>query len=125
MKTETKAKKTAPKKTKKIVEEKSGKMAVILTGGKQYIVKQGDTLKVEKLNVGENEKVNFDKVLLIVDGENVQVGKPFIEKASVSATVKAQGRNEKINVIHYKAKTRHRKKYGHRQPFTEVKIENI
>ena len=103
------------------------KIAVIKTGGKQYKVKENDVLKIEKLNVEEGKDVSFDQVLLVADenGSSATVGTPLVEKAKVSATVVEQGRAEKINVIKYKAKTRYAKKYGHRQPYTKVKITKI
>ena len=104
----------------------SDKLAVIETGGKQYLVKPGQTLKVEKLkDAKEGGAVDFDKILLLIDGEEVKIGKPYIDGSKVSATVKKEGRAEKITVLHYKAKVRHRKKAGHRQPFTEVVIGDI
>jgi len=111
----------------------SKKLAVIQTGGKQYLVEPGQVLKIEKLD-GAKEGlptgqaggvVSFDKVLLTIDGSEVKIGKPNVEGASVSATVKKEGRADKIVVLKYKAKTRHRVKRGHRQPFTEVTIGEI
>lgn len=104
----------------------SKKLAVIQTGGKQYLVEPGQVLKIEKLDgAKEGGVVSFDKVLLVADGNDVKIGKPDVEGASVSVTVKREGRAEKVVVLKYKAKTRHRVKRGHRQPFTEVKIEEI
>lgn len=104
----------------------SKKLAVIQTGGKQYLVEPGQVLKIEKLDgAKEGGVVSFDKVLLTIDGSEVKIGKPNVEGASVSATVKREGRAEKIVVLKYKAKTRHRVKRGHRQPFTEVTIGEI
>jgi len=101
------------------------KIAVIRTGGKQYVVREGDVLKVEKLSAAEGP-INFDDVLLSAasDGSSIDLGQPKA-KAKVSAKLTKQGRAKKILVIHYKAKVRYHKKYGHRQPFTEVKIEKI
>ncbi|MGO1579949.1 MAG: 50S ribosomal protein L21 [Peptoniphilaceae bacterium] len=98
--------------------------AVIETGGKQYTVKQGDKLKVEKLNAQEGEKVTFDKVLL-VGGEDLKVGKPYVEGSKVEAKVLAQAKSRKIVVYKYKSKKNERNKKGHRQPYTLVEIENI
>jgi large subunit ribosomal protein L21 len=98
--------------------------AVIKTGGKQYKVAQGDILLVEKLDTTEPE-VTFSEVLLTVDGDAVQVGQPFLKTASVTAKVLEQGKHEKKMVFKFKAKTRHRKKKGHRQPYTKVQITKI
>ena len=99
------------------------KVAVILTGGKQYLVSEGDVLKVEKLsNLNEGDEVSFEKVLFHSDGEKSQIGRPYIEGLKIKATLLKNARNKKITVIHYKAKVRHRKKYGHRQPYSQVKI---
>ena len=100
------------------------KLAVIKTGGKQYIVKEGDRLKVEKINAPEGDNFDFDKVLLIADKE-VNIGTPFVEGAKVTAKVSKQGRTIKIVVFHYHSKTRYKKKAGHRQHFTEVEILKI
>jgi len=90
------------------------------------LVQVGQTLKVEKLeDAKEGGIVSFDNVLLIIDGEEIKLGKPYVEGAKVSAEVKKEGRAEKVNVLRYKRKTRSRKKKGHRQPFTEVLIREI
>ena len=90
------------------------------------MVQVGQTLKVEKLeDAKEGGIVSFDNVLLIIDGEEIKLGKPYVEGAKVSAEVKKEGRAEKVNVLRYKRKTRSRKKKGHRQPFTEVLIREI
>ena len=98
-------------------------IAVIETGGKQYLVKTGDKIKIEKLLAKEGEKVSFDKVLLTAndDGSGVQIGNPYL-KITVEAVVEKQGRNKKIRVEKFKRKVRYHKVYGHRQPFTQVKI---
>ena len=99
--------------------------AVIKTGGKQYKVAEGDVLMIEKLDV-DGDSVTFDEVLLMVDGEKVTLGKPMISGASVAAKVLiAEGKDKKKMVFKYKSKTRHRKKKGHRQPFTKVQITKI
>jgi large subunit ribosomal protein L21 len=104
----------------------SNKSAVIETGGKQYLVQSGQVLKVEKIkDAKEGEAVSFDKILLIIEGEEIKLGKPYVEGAKVSAEVKKEGRAEKIVVLRYKRKTRARRKMGHRQPFTEVVIKEI
>lgn len=101
------------------------KFAVIETGGKQYIVKEKDKLKVEKLAVEKDTVVKFDKVLLVAEGQKVQLGKPYVSGAAVEAKALDQGRADKIVVMKYKSKTRYRRKAGHRQPYTEVLITKI
>lgn len=99
--------------------------AVIKTGGKQYQVKEGDILKIEKLNVEEGSTVDFDEILLVSNESGVKVGSPFVEGAKVSAEVLEHGKNRKIVVFKYKAKKGYSKKQGHRQPFTRVRINSI
>ena len=103
------------------------KLAVIQTGGKQYKVKKGDVLRVEKLPGEKDKEITFDKVLLISDkaGKEFQLGDPYVKGAKVKAKVMEQGRARKITGIKYKPKVRHRIKYGHRQMFTQVKILEI
>lgn len=100
--------------------------AVIATGGKQYLAKVGDVLTVEKLKGEKGDAVSFDKVLLVAeeDGSRVDVGTPHLSTA-VAGEIVSQGRADKIEVVHYKAKVRHKKRSGHRQPFTKVKITKI
>lgn len=99
--------------------------AVIKTGGKQYIVSPGDILKVEKLDAQEGDTVTFP-VLLSTDasGEKVEIGTPELSQTA-TATVLKQDRDKKISVVKYKSKTRYKRNVGHRQPFTQVKIEKI
>jgi large subunit ribosomal protein L21 len=99
--------------------------AVIETGGKQYRVQEGDVVFVEKLDVAEGEAVNFDKVLVLSNEGSLNAGKPYVAGAKVEGTVLEQGKAKKIIVFKYKAKKNERKKKGHRQPFTKVKIEKI
>ncbi|MBQ2867997.1 MAG: 50S ribosomal protein L21 [Firmicutes bacterium] len=99
--------------------------AVIETGGKQYRVQQGDVISVEKLSVEAGEKVTFDKVLVVNDGEGLTVGTPCVEGATVGATVVENGKGKKVVIFKYKAKKDYRKKQGHRQPYTMVKIDEI
>lgn len=101
--------------------------AVIRTGGKQYIVKEGDVLTVEKLEGNENDGVTFEDVLLLFDpaGEQVHIGAPVLKGIQVVGTIVEQGRAKKITVIKYKPKVRYRRKKGHRQHFTKVKITKI
>jgi len=98
--------------------------AVIATGGKQYTVSVGDVIKVEKLDAKDGKKVNFD-VLLISDENGVKVGNPVITNAVCEAQVLANGKEDKVVVFKYKPKKNERKKQGHRQPFTEVKILSV
>ncbi|MCM1245831.1 MAG: 50S ribosomal protein L21 [Roseburia sp.] len=98
--------------------------AIIATGGKQYKVEEGDVIKVEKLGVEAGETVTFDQVLVVSDGET-KVGTPTVAGASVTATVVAEGKAKKVIVYRYKRKTGYHKKNGHRQPFTQVKIDKI
>ena len=100
------------------------KLAVIKTGGKQYLVKEGDKLKLNKIVADEGALVDFDNVLLESDKET-KIGAPLIEGAKVSAKILKQGRSRKIIVFHYHSKTRYKKKAGHRQHFTEVEIVEI
>ncbi|GJL83051.1 MAG: 50S ribosomal protein L21 [marine bacterium B5-7] len=99
--------------------------AVVETGGKQYKVAVGDTLKVEKLPVEAGESISLDRVLMVADGENVEVGKPVLEGRAVAATVLAQGRGEKIRVFKMKRRKGYRRTQGHRQSYTELEITSI
>ncbi len=99
--------------------------AIIKTGGHQYRIKDGDVIKVQKLEGSVGDTVKFDQVLLIKDGESVKVGTPTVDGAVVEGKIVEQGREKKIIVFFYRNKTRNRKKNGHRQPFTKVKIERI
>ena len=99
---------------------------IIETGGKQYKVAVGGKIKVEKLDAEEGKSVTFDKVLLVAASDaDVKIGKPYIMGAKVMGEVLEQGKREKLIVFKYKPKKRYRKKKGHRQPFTEVKITDI
>ena len=116
-------------------------IAIIETGGKQYTVAKGDIIRIEKLaavkgkgegkdgakaeEYKEGDKIVFDRVLLVDDGKDTTIGTPYIEKARVTATIARIGRAQKINVIKYKQKSRYFKKYGHRQPYFSVKIEEL
>ena len=99
--------------------------AIIVTGGKQYTVAEGDILFVEKLGVEAEETVKFEQVLAILDGENTKIGAPVVEGAAVEAKVVKNGKGKKITVFKYKAKKNEKKKIGHRQPYTKVEITKI
>ena len=99
--------------------------AVIVTGGKQYTVSEGDILFIEKLNAEAEETVKFDQVLAVLDGENSKVGTPVVEGACVEAKVVKNGKGKKLYVLKYKAKKNEKKKIGHRQPYTKVEITKI
>jgi len=99
--------------------------AVIETGGKQYKVKQGDTIRVEKLDGELGNDVTIDRVLMVADGDNVQVGKPVVEGGAVKATIKDQGRGEKIRIFKKKRRKGYTKRQGHRQSYTELEITGI
>jgi len=99
--------------------------AVIVTGGKQYKVAEGEFLKIEKLEVGTGESVVFDRVLLVANGDDLKIGAPVVEGAKVTAEVISQGRHDKIRIIKFRRRKHHMKHQGHRQWFTEVKITGI
>jgi len=99
--------------------------AVIKTGGKQYKVSEGATLKVEKINADEGATVELDQVLMVVDGDNVNVGSPLVVGGKVTATVKSHGRGKKIEIIKFRRRKHHRKQMGHRQSYTELQITGI
>ena len=99
--------------------------AVIVTGGKQYKVSEGDTLFVEKLEAEEGAAVTFDEVLVAGEGEDVKVGAPTVEGATVEAKVVKNGKSKKIYVFKMKRKKNYRRKQGHRQPYTKVEITKI
>lgn len=98
--------------------------AIIATGGKQYKVSEGDIITIEKLGMEAGEQVTFDQVLA-VNNEGLHVGNPTVEGANVTATVVREGRGKKVIVYKYKRKTGYHKKNGHRQSFTQVKIDKI
>ena len=99
--------------------------AVIVSGGKQHRVKEGETLKLEKLEVETGSNIEFDRVLLIANGEDVKVGAPVVEGAKVTAEVVSHGRHDKIQIIKFRRRKHSMKRQGHRQWFTEVKITGI
>ena len=99
--------------------------AVIQTGGKQYRVSQGDTLKIEKLGAEEGASVDLDKVLLVADGDDIKVGAPYVDGGKVTATVKSHGRAKKVKIVKFKRRKQHLKRQGHRQWYTELEITGI
>jgi len=99
--------------------------AVIVTGGKQYKVAEGEFLKVEKLEIATGESVTFDRVLLVGNGDDVTIGAPVVGGAKVVAEVVSQGRHDKIRIIKFRRRKHHMKRQGHRQWFTEIKITGI
>jgi len=101
------------------------KQAVVLTGGKQYFVKEGDVLVVDRIEGKEKDKLNLDQVLLIDDGTELKLGKPYLEKAKVEVEVLKQDRGEKLRVARFKAKSKYRKVRGFRQELTQVKVIKI
>lgn len=99
--------------------------AIIKTGGKQYKVAPGDVIRIEKLSAAEGESIAFDQVLMLADGEKVQVGTPLLAGQTVGASVLRHGRGNKIEIIKFRRRKHHRKQTGHRQDFTEVTITNV
>ncbi len=99
--------------------------AVILSGGKQYRVIEGQTLKLEKLIADVGSDIQFDHVLMVGNGENIQVGKPYLKGGKVAASVVSHGRHDKIRIVKFRRRKHHRKQMGHRQYYTEVKITQI
>lgn len=99
--------------------------AIIKTGGKQYKVSEGDAIYIEKLDAQEGDSVTFETVLSVVDGDTVKIGTPLVEGAKVTAKVEKNGKDKKIRVFKYKAKSNYRRRMGHRQPFTKVVVEKI
>lgn len=99
--------------------------AVVVTGGKQYRVEEGQTLKVEKLELATGEAYNLEKVLMIGNGDDVKIGAPVVEGAIVTAEIVAHGRHKKVKILKFKRRKHHMKQMGHRQWFTELKITSI
>ncbi len=99
--------------------------AVIKTGGKQYRVTEGETLKVEKLDIDAGSSIEIDQVLMIADGDKVQIGAPYVEGGKVVATIKSHGRGKKIEIIKFKRRKHYDKRTGHRQAYTELEITGI
>jgi len=99
--------------------------AVIQTGGKQYRVSQGETLKVEKLSAEEGAVIELDKVLMVGEGDEVKIGTPYVDGGGVTAKVRAHGRGDKVKIIKFRRRKHHMKRQGHRQWYTELEITGI
>lgn len=99
--------------------------AVVAAGGKQYKIQQGDTLRIEKVEGNVGDTFMFEKVLLVADGDNLAIGQPTLENASVGAHIVEQGKSKKVLVFKYKRRKRYRRTQGHRQLYTAVKIDSI
>lgn len=99
--------------------------AVIQTGGKQYRVSEGTTLKVEKITAEEGASIDLDKVLMIADGDDLKVGAPYVDGGKVTATVKSHGRHKKVHIIKFRRRKHHLKRQGHRQAYTELEVTGI
>ena len=107
-------------------ESKATPFAVIETGGKQYLVAEGDELRVEHLpNAQEGDTITFDKVLLTDNGSTTQVGTPYVSNATVTAKHQGGEKGKKLSIVRFKAKSNRSRKVGHRQPYTRIKIESI
>lgn len=100
-------------------------LAIIKTGGKQYIVAPGQKLNIEKIKGQEGDKVVFDEVLLVADDKKAEIGQPLVKGVKVSGKILGQERADKVIILKYKSKKRYKVKKGHRQPYTEVQIESI
>jgi len=100
-------------------------IAVIKTGGKQYLVSPGDKIKIEKIDKPEGKEITFKDVLLVNKDKKLELGTPLVKGGKVTGKILKHGKREKVIVYHYKPKTRQKSKKGHRQPFTEVEIEKI
>jgi large subunit ribosomal protein L21 len=99
--------------------------AVIKTGGKQYRVSQGDTLRLETLDGSAGDSIEFDQVLMVGEGADVKIGTPLVDGSKVTATIKAHGRGKKVEIIKFRRRKHHMKRMGHRQNYTEVEITGI
>ena len=99
--------------------------AVVVSGGKQHRVEEGETLKLEKLNAEVGSNIDLDRILLVANGDDVKIGEPVVAGAKVSAEVVSHGRGKKVRIVKFKRRKHHMKRQGHRQWFTEVKITGI
>ncbi len=99
--------------------------AIVATGGKQYRVKEGEKLRVEKLSAEAGDTVELDKVLMVGEGDDVKIGAPYLEGAKVTATVAANGRGDKVKIVKFRRRKHYRRETGHRQAYTEIEITGI
>ncbi len=99
--------------------------AVIKSGGKQYKVAKGDNVKVEKLDAEEGKSITLSEVLMVVDGDQISLGSPYLENARVTARVESHGRSAKINIVKFQRRKHHRKQMGHRQAYTDLAITDV
>jgi len=99
--------------------------AVVVSGGKQHRVEEGETLKLEKLNAEVGSSIDFDRILLVANGDEVKIGEPVVAGAKVSAEIVSHGRGKKVRIVKFKRRKHHMKQAGHRQWYTEVKITGI
>lgn len=99
--------------------------AIVATGGKQYRVKEGEKLRIEKLTAEAGDTVELDKVLLVGEGEDIKVGAPYLDGAKVTAKVAANGRGDKVKIVKFRRRKHSRKQMGHRQAYTEIEITGI
>lgn len=101
------------------------KIAVLITGGKQYLVKEGDIIEVEKIEGEKDQEVLFDKVLLFYDTKEAVIGTPYVENVKIKGQILEQAKRKKIIILKFRRKTRYKLKKGHRQPFLKIKILQI
>jgi len=99
--------------------------AVISTGGKQYKLAQGDVCRIEKLDAEEGASVDLDKVLMIADGDDINIGAPYVDGGKVTATIKSHGRAKKVEIMKFRRRKHHQKRTGHRQYYTEIEVTGI
>jgi large subunit ribosomal protein L21 len=99
--------------------------AVISTGGKQYKLAKGDVCRIKKLDADEGASVDLDKVLLIADGDNINIGAPYVDGGKVTATIKSHGRAKKVEIMKFRRRKHHQKRTGHRQYYTEIEVTGI
>jgi len=99
--------------------------AVIVSGGKQYKVAEGESVKVEKIDAEEGASIDIDKVLMVADGDDVKIGAPYVDGGKVTAKIKAHGKDKKVTIIKFRRRKHSRSKQGHRQMFTEIEITGI
>ena len=115
----------AARESEPVIKEWNSVYAIIVTGGKQYKVAQGDVVYIEKLDQAEGDVVTFDRVLAVLDGDNVSFGTPVVEGASVEGKILKNGKGKKIRIFKYNPKKGYRRRQGHRQPYTKVEISKI